>query len=62
MLVSRDRCRLRSRRSFRGEQTIAGTDCGLGTMAGRSAIVPAVAYTKLASLAEGARLASAVLW
>ena len=31
-------------------------------MAGRSAVVPEVAYAKLASLAEGARLASAMLW
>jgi 5-methyltetrahydropteroyltriglutamate--homocysteine methyltransferase len=44
------------------ERVIAGTDCGFGTMAGRSAVVPDVAYAKLASLAEGARLASARLW
>jgi 5-methyltetrahydropteroyltriglutamate--homocysteine methyltransferase len=44
------------------ENVIAGTDCGFGTMAGRSAVVPDVAYAKLASLAEGARLASATLW
>jgi 5-methyltetrahydropteroyltriglutamate--homocysteine methyltransferase len=44
------------------ENVIAGTDCGFGTMAGRSAVAPAVAYAKLASLAEGARRASAVLW
>jgi 5-methyltetrahydropteroyltriglutamate--homocysteine methyltransferase len=44
------------------ERVIAGTDCGFGTMAGRSAVDPAVAYAKLASLAEGARLASARLW
>ena len=31
-------------------------------MAGRSAVEPKVAYAKLASLAEGARLASARLW
>ena len=43
------------------ENVIAGTDCGFGTMAGRSAVAPAVAYAKLASLAEGARLASAAL-
>jgi 5-methyltetrahydropteroyltriglutamate--homocysteine methyltransferase len=41
---------------------IAGTDCGFGTMAGRSAVAPEVAYAKLASLAEGARLASELLW
>jgi 5-methyltetrahydropteroyltriglutamate--homocysteine methyltransferase len=44
------------------ERVIAGTDCGFGTMAGRSAVVPDVAYAKLASLAEGARLASSRLW
>jgi 5-methyltetrahydropteroyltriglutamate--homocysteine methyltransferase len=44
------------------ERVIAGTDCGFATMAGRSAVVPEVAYAKLASLAEGARLASERLW
>jgi 5-methyltetrahydropteroyltriglutamate--homocysteine methyltransferase len=44
------------------ERVIAGTDCGFGTMAGRSAVAPDVAYAKLASLAEGARLASSRLW
>ena len=44
------------------ERVIAGTDCGFSTMAGRSAVAPDVAYAKLASLAEGARLASARLW
>jgi 5-methyltetrahydropteroyltriglutamate--homocysteine methyltransferase len=44
------------------ERVIAGTDCGFGTMAGRSAVDSDVAYAKLASLAEGARRASARLW
>jgi 5-methyltetrahydropteroyltriglutamate--homocysteine methyltransferase len=44
------------------ERVIAGTDCGFATMAGRSAVAPDVAYAKLTSLAEGARLASARLW
>jgi 5-methyltetrahydropteroyltriglutamate--homocysteine methyltransferase len=44
------------------ERVIAGTDCGFGTMAGRSAVEPEVAYAKLTSLAEGAQLASAALW
>jgi len=44
------------------ERVIAGTDCGFGTMAGRSAVAPDVAYAKLASLADGARLASSRLW
>jgi 5-methyltetrahydropteroyltriglutamate--homocysteine methyltransferase len=44
------------------ERVIAGTDCGFATMAGRSAVVPDIAYAKLASLAEGARRASSRLW
>jgi 5-methyltetrahydropteroyltriglutamate--homocysteine methyltransferase len=44
------------------EWVIAGTDCGFGTMAGRSVVAPDVAYAKLASLADGARLASSRLW
>jgi 5-methyltetrahydropteroyltriglutamate--homocysteine methyltransferase len=44
------------------ERVIAGIDCGFATIAGRSAVVPDVAYAKLASLAEGARLASSRLW
>jgi 5-methyltetrahydropteroyltriglutamate--homocysteine methyltransferase len=44
------------------ERVIAGVDCGFGTMAGRSAVAPAVAYAKLATLAEGAHLASSRLW
>ena len=44
------------------ENVIAGTDCGFSTFAGWSAVAPGVAYAKLASLAEGARIASAELW
>jgi 5-methyltetrahydropteroyltriglutamate--homocysteine methyltransferase len=44
------------------DRVIAGTDCGFGTMAGRSAVVPDVAYAKLASLSGGACLASEELW
>ncbi len=44
------------------ERVIAGTDCGFGTFAGHGKIVPAIAWKKLASLVEGARLASARLW
>jgi len=44
------------------ENVVAGTDCGFATFAGFSAVVPDVAYAKLASLAEGARLASEELW
>jgi 5-methyltetrahydropteroyltriglutamate--homocysteine methyltransferase len=37
---------------------IAGTDCGLETSAGISMVVPEIAWAKLGSLVEGARLAS----
>ncbi|WP_170526327.1 cobalamin-independent methionine synthase II family protein [Ruegeria arenilitoris] len=40
-------------------RVIAGSDCGFGTFAGFGAVDPDIAYAKLASLAEGARLASA---
>ncbi|MCY3779647.1 MAG: cobalamin-independent methionine synthase II family protein [Chloroflexi bacterium] len=40
------------------ERVIAGTDCGFGTFAGFGAIHPDIAYAKLRSLAEGARIAS----
>lgn len=41
------------------DRVIAGTDCGFGTFAGFGTIDPEIAYAKLASLAEGAKLASA---
>ena len=44
------------------ERVIAGTDCGFGTFAGFGAVHPDIAYAKLESLAEGARIASARLW
>ena len=44
------------------ERVIAGTDCGFGTFAGFGAVHPDLAYAKLESLAEGARIASARLW
>ncbi len=44
------------------ENVIAGTDCGFGTFIGTSAVAPSVAWAKLQSLAEGARLASQELW
>ena len=44
------------------ERVIAGVDCGFSTFAGRSVVAPEVAYAKLTSLAEGARLASSRLW
>ena len=44
------------------ERVIAGTDCGFGTFAGFGAVHPDIAYAKLESLAEGARMASEKLW
>ena len=44
------------------ERVIAGTDCGFGTFAGFGAVHPDIAYAKLRSLAEGARIASQRLW
>jgi len=44
------------------ERVIAGTDCGFGSFAGYSRVDPAIAYKKLAALAEGAALASDRLW
>jgi 5-methyltetrahydropteroyltriglutamate--homocysteine methyltransferase len=44
------------------ENVIAGTDCGFGTWVGQSAVDPDVVWAKLASLAEGARLASREFW
>jgi 5-methyltetrahydropteroyltriglutamate--homocysteine methyltransferase len=44
------------------ERVIAGTDCGFGTFGGFGPVDPDIVYLKLASLAEGARLASQRLW
>ncbi len=44
------------------ENVVAGTDCGFGTWVGQAAVDPDVAWAKLRSLAEGARLASQALW
>jgi 5-methyltetrahydropteroyltriglutamate--homocysteine methyltransferase len=44
------------------ENVIAGTDCGFGTWVGQAAVDPDIVWAKLASLAEGARLASDELW
>lgn len=43
------------------ENIIAGVDCGLDTVAGSAQVVPEIAWAKLASLAEGARLADSAL-
>ncbi len=45
------------------ERVIAGTDCGFATFARSTPLVePEIAWAKLRSMAEGARLASAQLW
>ena len=46
------------------ERVIAGVDCGFGTTVSRQRppVDPKIAWEKLRSLAEGARLASAALW
>jgi len=44
------------------ERVIAGTDCGFSTFAGFGAIDEDIVYAKLASLSEGAGIASKRLW
>jgi 5-methyltetrahydropteroyltriglutamate--homocysteine methyltransferase len=44
------------------ERVIAGTDCGFATSRAGDEVHPDVAWAKLRSLVEGARLASARLW
>jgi 5-methyltetrahydropteroyltriglutamate--homocysteine methyltransferase len=44
------------------ERVIASTDCGFATFAGQGKIHPGVAFKKLESLVEGARIASKRLW
>jgi 5-methyltetrahydropteroyltriglutamate--homocysteine methyltransferase len=44
------------------ERIIAGTDCGFGTSGAGDEVHPDVAWAKLRSLVEGARLASRELW
>jgi 5-methyltetrahydropteroyltriglutamate--homocysteine methyltransferase len=44
------------------ERVIAGSDCGFSTFAGFGPVEPDIAYMKLASMAEGARIASQRLW
>jgi 5-methyltetrahydropteroyltriglutamate--homocysteine methyltransferase len=44
------------------ERVIAGTDCGFSTFAGFGVVDPEIVYAKLATLAEGAELASSRLW
>lgn len=44
------------------ERVIAGTDCGFSTFAGFGAVDQDIVYAKLASMAEGAAIASDKLW
>ena len=44
------------------ERVIAGSDCGFATFAGYGAVDGEIAYAKLATMAEGARIASDRLW
>jgi 5-methyltetrahydropteroyltriglutamate--homocysteine methyltransferase len=44
------------------ERVIAGSDCGFATFAERPAVDPDIAWAKLATLVEGAAIASAQLW
>ena len=44
------------------ERVMAGTDCGFGTFAGFGPVEPDIAYLKLQSLVEGARIASGRIW
>src|SRR5262245_12816111 len=44
------------------DNVIAGADCGFATFASRPTVEPSIAWAKLASMVEGARLASRELW
>jgi 5-methyltetrahydropteroyltriglutamate--homocysteine methyltransferase len=44
------------------ERVIAGTDCGFATFAGFGAVDQDIVWAKLASLGEGARMATDTLW
>jgi 5-methyltetrahydropteroyltriglutamate--homocysteine methyltransferase len=44
------------------DTVIAGNDCGFATAAAGDEVHPDVAWAKLASLSEGARIASKRLW
>jgi 5-methyltetrahydropteroyltriglutamate--homocysteine methyltransferase len=44
------------------ERVVAGTDCGFATFAGFGAVDGEIAYAKLATMAEGAKIASDRLW
>lgn len=44
------------------ENILCGSDCGFGTFVGVALVEPEIAWAKLGSLVEGARLASEKLW
>lgn len=44
------------------DRVIAGTDCGFSTFAGFGVVDADIVYAKLAAMAEGARLATRLLW
>jgi hypothetical protein len=44
------------------ENVIAGVDCSFATFAGTPTVVPTIAWAKLGTLAEGARLAGRKQW
>jgi 5-methyltetrahydropteroyltriglutamate--homocysteine methyltransferase len=44
------------------DRVMGGTDCGFGTFAGFGAVFPDIAWLKLKSLADGAKIASQKLW
>ena len=44
------------------DNVMAGTDCGFGTFVGLRECIPALAWAKLESLAQGAAIASERLW
>ena len=44
------------------DRGIASSDCGFGTFAGFGTVDPAIAYAKLATLSEGAKLAGGRYW
>jgi 5-methyltetrahydropteroyltriglutamate--homocysteine methyltransferase len=53
-----DRLRLVAEAVGDPRRVLAGTDCGLETSAGFSMVVPEIAWAKLSSLVQGARIAS----
>jgi 5-methyltetrahydropteroyltriglutamate--homocysteine methyltransferase len=44
------------------ENVMAGSDCGFGTFVGVALVEPEIAWAKLGSMVEGARIASEELW